>query len=464
MANEKKINNLNCECLRPDVEIQGDCTPPIIDVNTPDTDISYNDLTNKPSINEHILKDDHNGDYYGLVDKTTEPNQVYATDDEGKPTTIPYSEEADAEYIVRRDENGDVTVPLEPGKDDAATSKKYVDDAIDEVLTKAVVFKGVLDNQTELPTEGNRNGDMYWIKEFVEPVPPGMLAGHTGTAIYNGELEEWQFEKDEVYDPDLQTIIFNRAGQLAVQLSQEEYNNIEIKEDGLYLSLHDIEEGLAEEIARATQAESDLSDRIDQEVQDRQDADEGLSERIDQEIEDREQADQDLSDDYNSKIGNLEELETDNKDNLVSAVNEVKGNLDTETERAQQAESDLQDNIDAETERAESVEGELENLTTDDKNNLVAAINEVDNNLDTHIADYNNPHQTTISKLDDTTISSAQNNDFLLYSGTLSKWINFQLTEIDGGHAGSTPASTNGGDSSTEVFDETLNGGDSTGE
>ena len=56
MANNTKIDNLNCECLRPDVEIQGDCTPPVIDVDTPDLDISYNDLINKPSINEHILK------------------------------------------------------------------------------------------------------------------------------------------------------------------------------------------------------------------------------------------------------------------------------------------------------------------------------------------------------------------------------------------------------------------------
>jgi len=404
MIIKKTVTDLNCECLRPDVEIQGDCTPPVIEVDTVDNNVSYENLLNKPRVNGVVVKGDHNGDYYGLVDKTTEPNQVYTTDKDGLPSTVPYSEDADPEHIVRRDENGDVIVPLEPGKDDAATSKKYVDDAIDEVLTKAVVFKGVLNNQTELPTEGNRNGDMYWIKEFVEPVPPGMLAGHTGTAIYNGTLQEWQFEKDEIYDPDEQTIILNSEGKLAVQLSQEEYNNIEVKDDGLYISLHGIEEDLAEEIARATAAEEAIAHDLEQ-----------------------------------------------------------------ESERAQQAENDLDDKIEAETERAESVEGELENLTTDDKNNLVAAINEVDSNLDTHIADYNNPHQTTISKLDDTTISSAQNNDFLLYSGTLSKWINFQLTEIDGGHAGSSPIpptpipdSPSGGDSSTTTFAYTMNGGDST--
>ena len=397
MANNTKIDNLNCECLRPDVEIQGDCTPPVIDVDTPDLDISYNDLINKPSINEHILKGDQTGDDLGLVDKTTEPNQVYATDDEGKPTTIPYSEEADAEYIVRRDENGDVIVPLEPGKDDAATSKKYVDDAIDEVLTKAVVFKGVLDNQTELPTEGNRNGDMYWIKEFVEPVPPGMLAGHTGTAIYNGTLQEWQFEKDEVYDPDLQTIIFNRAGQLAVQLSQEEYNNIEIKEDGLYLSLHGIEEDLAEEIARATQAESDLNDKIDEETQNREDADQDLSDRIDQEIEDREQADSDLADDYNSKIGNLENL-TDPADNLVAAINTLSYNLNEETIARSDADDALGGRIDQEAQDRQDADtsleddynskiGELSELETDNQDNLVSAVNEVKGNLDNEIQD-----------------------------------------------------------------------------
>ena len=392
----KKEVEPNCECLRPDVEIQGDCTPPIIDVDTLDAEISYNDLINKPEINGTIVKGDHNGDYYGLVDKTTESNQVYATDDEGNPTTIPYSEEADPEYIVRRDENGDVTVPEEPGKDDAATSKKYVDDAIDEVLTKAVVFKGVLGNQTELPTEGNRNGDMYWIKEFVEPVPPGMLAGHTGTAIYNGTLEEWQFEKDEVYDPDEQTIIFNRAGQLAVQLSQEEYNNIEIKEDGLYLSLHGIEEGLAEEIARATQAESDLNDKIDEETQNREDADQDLSDRIDQEIEDREQADSDLADDYNSKIGDLENL-TDPADNLVAAINTLSYNLNDEIMARADADEGLSDRIDQEVQDREDADTDLSDRINQEIEDRQDADNSLSDRIDQEVQD----REDADSSLDD---------------------------------------------------------------
>ena len=70
----------------------------------------------------------------------------------------------------------------------------------------------------------------------------------------------------------------------------------------------------------------------------------------------------------------------------------------------------------------------------------------------------------------DVTITNAANNDFLLFSETLSKWINFQLTEIDGGHAGTgpvppvppTPENPDGGDSSTTLFTYSLNGGDST--
>lgn len=56
----------------------------------------------------------------------------------------------------------------------------------------------------------------------------------------------------------------------------------------------------------------------------------------------------------------------------------------------------------AEKERAESVEGSLDNLTTENKDNLVSAINEVDlhadnnaTNLSNHINDKSNPHEVT---------------------------------------------------------------------
>ena len=425
-----KKDNLNCECLRPDVEIQGDCTPPVIDIDTADAEISYNNLINKPEINGMIVKGNHNGDYYGLVDKTILPNQVYATDDDGLPTTIPYSEEADSEYIVRRDENGDVIVPLEPGKDNAATSKKYVDDLVDAALEEATVFKGVVDDQTQLPTTGNRNGDMYWIRAFVEPAPEGMIVGHSGTAIYNGTLQEFQFESDEIYDPDLKSIIFDNENKLAVQLSNAEDNIIQFTENGLYASTTELEQELQDEIERATAAEEQLQTNIEaetarataaeeqlnsdilaeatareandeildgkidtvasnltQEIADRQSADETLQTNIEAETQARSDADEGLQD----QIGNLEELDTDNKDTIVGAINEIfeqygdslnelNGRIDDEITARENADSDLSDAIEAETERAEGVEGDLENLTTTEKTNLVGAINELNTN------------------------------------------------------------------------------------
>ena len=298
-----------CKCCTPEIDIDVDnqSTGANIDVDTEVVPVEidkrggdYNDLINKPKINGEILKGDKTGDELGLVDKTTEPNRVYGTDDEGNPTTIPYSEKADKEYIVRRNENGEVIVPETPIKNDSATSKKYVDDAIDAALEEATVFKGVVDNQTLLPSEGNRNGDMYWIREFVEPVPEGMVAGHSGTAIYNGTLNEFQFESDEIYDPDLKSIIFDSENKLAVQLSNQENNIIQFTENGLYASTSELEQALQDEIDRATTAEGNLNTKIEAETT-RATSVEGI----------------------------LSSLTTDAKTNLVSAINEVDSHADT---------------------------------------------------------------------------------------------------------------------------------------
>jgi lysophospholipase L1-like esterase len=69
----------------------------------------------------------------------------------------------------------------------------------------------------------------------------------------------------------------------------------------------------------------------------------------------------------------LASLTTTNKTNLVAAVNEVKGQANTNATA-----------ITAETTRATGVEGSLASLTTTDKTTLVAAVNEVDAHADTN--------------------------------------------------------------------------------
>ena len=111
-----------------------------------------------------------------------------------------------------------------------------------------------------------------------------------------------------------------------------------------------------------------------------------------------EQADEDLDDKIDAEItratdveGDLTQLATEDKTDLVSAINELHSDasdisdaLQDEIDRATQAESDLDDKIDNEITRATGVEGTLSNLTTDAKGNLVSAINEVDSHTDTN--------------------------------------------------------------------------------
>lgn len=233
-----------------DIGIKGDGGSPSIDVNIPETGVDYEDIINKPKINGEVLIGDKTGDELGLVEKTTEPKIVYGTDDNGNPTTIPYSVTSTESSIVQRDDNGDIIISETPASDGAAASKKYVDDSIKDALDKAVVFKGVLNDQTELPDSGNRNGDMYWIKKFVNPVPTGIIPGSSGTAIYNGELEEFQFENDEIYRPDNDTITLNDNGELKVKISEEPNNSIVVKDDGLHVDVSHIEEKLSTEVGK----------------------------------------------------------------------------------------------------------------------------------------------------------------------------------------------------------------------
>ena len=74
-----------------------------------------------------------------------------------------------------------------------------------------------------------------------------------------------------------------------------------------------------------------------------------------------------------TSIGDLTTLTTDDKSDLVNAINEVDANTDTNTT-----------NLNNEATRATGVEGDLTTLTTDDKSDLVNAINEVDANTDTN--------------------------------------------------------------------------------
>lgn len=113
--------------------------------------------------------------------------------------------------------------------------KEYVDEQISFVLSEEVTFKGIVEDQTKLPAEKNTNGDLYWIKKFVSPVPDGMNEGRSGAAIYSKAVNAFQFTEDAIYQPDNKTIILNDTLSLTVQISKDENNAIEARENGLFV-------------------------------------------------------------------------------------------------------------------------------------------------------------------------------------------------------------------------------------
>lgn len=115
-----------------------------------------------------------------------------------------------------------------------------IETAIHDIMSSEVTFKGIVNDQTELPTEGNTNGDLYWIRAFVEKVeeginvPEGMHKGRSGAAIYVANTG-FQFTEDAIYQPDGETIILNDKLSLTVQLSKDDNNVIEARENGLFV-------------------------------------------------------------------------------------------------------------------------------------------------------------------------------------------------------------------------------------
>ena len=125
-------------------------------------------------------------------------------------------------------------------------TEKAVRDAIDVAITQAVVYKGTVDQEvadptatppkTGLPTSGQTNGDLWWIRAFSSNPPTGMTPGHAGTAIWNGSTSDWDYKEDTKNDPDDVTIELNNVGKLSVKLSPISDNAIVKRTDGIYVS------------------------------------------------------------------------------------------------------------------------------------------------------------------------------------------------------------------------------------
>ncbi|ECR5293020.1 hypothetical protein F1L64_08030 [Campylobacter coli] len=124
------------------------------------------------------------------------------------------------------------------------------------------------------------------------------------------------------------------------------------------------------------------------------------------------------------KVGDLSALETGVKNTVVAAINEVKR---AQTEAGKVTNLDDLGDVNASAPRRGQFLG-----WDQDTHKWVSKAVETDG-MDTHMADFNNPHRTTISNLNDTTISTPKANQVLAYNGT--KWINKDVSLDDSNYA-----------------------------
>ena len=73
-------------------------------------------------------------DVSNKLNKVTGTYKVYTNDNNGNPAVLTYSSTANVGHIVQRTTNGNILVPEAPHADNAATSKKYVDGKVTDIV------------------------------------------------------------------------------------------------------------------------------------------------------------------------------------------------------------------------------------------------------------------------------------------------------------------------------------------
>lgn len=118
-----------------------------------------------------------------------------------------------------------------------------IQQAIQTAISTAVVFKGVVADETLLPTTGQTNGDLYWITAFSSNPPAGMIEGRSGSAIWNENLTpaDWSYEQDNQNAPDNITLEYHTTATAQVLSVKRagahngKANALVIESDGLYV-------------------------------------------------------------------------------------------------------------------------------------------------------------------------------------------------------------------------------------
>lgn len=159
-------------------------------------------------------------------------------------------------------------------------AKAYADQVAEQVRIDGTIYKGTLD-ESELPPTGNENGDLYWISDFNFTQP-----GHSGSAIWNGKTNKWDFNIDRYKHQDVETIVA-RDSDGALKVADTEESNLTAdtadfdsvvnlgnkalnrtvirKVRGLFQRSGENAAAITAETSRAQTAESGLSSRINAE-------------------------------------------------------------------------------------------------------------------------------------------------------------------------------------------------------
>lgn len=285
-----------------------------------------------------------------------------------------------------------------PTNDKDLTTKLYVDTTLSDKIAeigKAMGFKGIVENATDLPTDTATDGDMYYNKASsgeTEDNKKGFYV-FNGTAFdFIGATISMDFDKIfeiEEKQGDL-TQLKTTAKDSLVNAINENYDNIATNSNNI---------GTLGNLT--TTAKDNLVNAIN---------------------ENKASIDTNKSE-IDSSLGDLTQLKTTAKDSLVNAINENYDSIETNSQHIAENEgaiSTINDNI-----------GDLQNLTTTAKTSVVNAINEIDNSLKNNHFVTLDTNQTitslkTFDKLPQSSVTPANDTDLVTKA-----YVDTQVADID---------------------------------
>ena len=285
-----------------------------------------------------------------------------------------------------------------PTNDKDLTTKLYVDTTLSDKIAeigKAMGFKGIVENATDLPTDTATDGDMYYNKASsgeTEDNKKGFYV-FNGTAFdFIGATISMDFDKIfeiEEKQGDL-TQLKTTAKDSLVNAINENYDNIATNSNNI---------GTLGNLT--TTAKDSLVNAIN---------------------ENKANIDTNKSE-IDSSLGDLTQLKTTAKDSLVNAINENYDSIETNSQH-------IADNEGAISTINENI-GDLQNLTTTAKTSVVNAINEIDNSLKNNNFVTLDTNQTitslkTFDTLPQSSVTPANDSDLVNKS-----YVDTQIADID---------------------------------